>query len=421
MILYNGNILSDDALPTVMDGLWENCMEAIAGRKAVADMAKDVIDACATLAERMASGSYDDILESLFEQGLFSKVQFEEAVNIFEKKNLTAKYDTELGVLIQNIDHISGRSVEPLGILFHIAAGNAEGLPFFSVIEGLMSGNVNILKLPSADDGISIMLLHELVQICPYLASYVCVVDVPSTDMVIMKRLADMADAVVVWGGDEAVKAVRTMVDVKTQVISWGHKLSFAYATREATDEELRQLAEHICVTRQVLCNSCQGIFVDTEDEQTVTDMAMRFLRILEEVSRDYPKESIGVRGKVSISLYNEELESYDTGKKVLRGNGVSVIVSMDNTLELSYMFKNCWVKPLPRTHIIKVLKGNKGHLQTVGLLCGERKRKELADLFTKTGVTHITRADGMSRAPIGMAHDGEYPLRRYTKIVEVE
>ena len=421
MILYNGSILSDDALPAVMDGLWEKCMEAIVGRKAVADMAKDVIDACATLAECMASGKYDDILESLFEQGLFSKVQFEEAVNIFRKENLTAKYDTELGVLIQNMDHISGRSVEPLGILFHIAAGNAEGLPFFSVIEGLMSGNVNILKLPSADDGISIMLLHELVQICPYLASYVCVVDVPSTDMVMMKRLADMADAVVVWGGDEAVKAVRTMVDVKTQVISWGHKLSFAYATCEATDEELRQLAEHICITRQVLCNSCQGIFVDTEDEQTVTDMAMRFLRILEEVSRDYPKESIGVRGKVSISLYNEELESYDTGKKVLRGNGVSVIVSMDQTLELSYMFKNCWVKPLPRTHIIKALKGNKGHLQTVGLLCGERERKELADLFTKTGVTHITRADGMSRAPIGMAHDGEYPLRRYTKIVEVE
>lgn len=27
----------------------------------------------------------------------------------------------------------------------------------------------------------------------------------------------------------------------------------------------------------------------------------------------------------------------------------------------------------------------------------------------------------GMSHAPIGMAHDGEYPLRRYTKIVEVE
>lgn len=421
MILFNGKVLTDDALPAVIDGLWEQCIEAITKRKTVDAMAKLVIDACATLADRIASGKYDDILETLLTKGVFSKVQLEEAVAMFQKENLTAKYDVELGVLMMNPDSASGRTLEPLGILFHIAAGNAEGLPFFSVIEGLLSGNVNILKLPSADDGISIMLLHELVQICPDLAPYVCVVDVPSTDLVIMKRLAEMADAVVVWGGDEAVKAVRSMADIKTQIISWGHKLSFAYATCEVTDEELRQLAEHICITRQVLCNSCQGIFVDTDDEQAVFDMGMRFLRILEEVNRDFPKESIGVRGKVSISLYNEELESPGTGKKVLRGDGVSVIVSMDETLELSYMFKNCWVKPLPRTHVIKALKGNKGHLQTVGLLCKEEEREDLASLLKKTGVTHITRAGGMSHAPIGMAHDGEYPLRRYTKIVEVE
>ena len=42
----------------------------------------------------------------------------------------------------------------PLGVLLHIAAGNAEGLPFFSVVEGLLAGNINILKLPGMDDGV---------------------------------------------------------------------------------------------------------------------------------------------------------------------------------------------------------------------------------------------------------------------------
>ena len=234
-------------------------------------------------------------------------------------------------------------------------------------------------------------------------------------------QLADIADAVVVWGGDEAVKAVRTMADTKTQIISWGHKLSFAYATAESTDEDLRALAKHICITKQVLCNSCQGICVDTEDATVVMEMGQRFLRILEEVSRDFPKESIGVRGKVSLSLYNEELESRNTGKKVLRGDGVSVIVSFDEQLELSFMFRNCWIKPLQRTHIIKALKGYKGHLQTVGLLCGDDDREKLADLFVKAGVTHVTRAGRMAHATLGTAHDGEYPLRRYTRVAEVE
>lgn len=40
---------------------------------------------------------------------------------------------------------------EPLGVLLHIASGNAAGLPAYSVLEGLLAGNINILKLPSGD------------------------------------------------------------------------------------------------------------------------------------------------------------------------------------------------------------------------------------------------------------------------------
>jgi len=265
------------------------------------------------------------------------------------------------------------------------------------------------------------MLLHKLIQIEPKLAPYVCVLDVPSTNVEVMKRLAGMADAVVVWGGDEAVRAVRTMADTNTQIISWGHKLSFAYVTEAATDEELKELAKHICATRQVLCNSCQGLFVDTQDDAKVLAMGQRFLQILQEVAGEYPEESIGVRGKVSLSLYNEELESKDSGRKVLRGKGVSVTVMPDEKLELSFMFKNCWAKPLPRAHIVKALKGHRGHLQTVGLLCAEEERAELTDLLVKAGVTHVTRAGRMAHTVAGATHDGEYPLRRYVRVVDVE
>jgi len=239
--------------------------------------------------------------------------------------------------------------------------------------------------------------------------------------------LGDMADGIVVWGGDEAIRAVRSMADPATQIISWGHKLSFAYATEEmfdgseAHDRELTALAKHICETKQVLCSSCQGIFVDSEDESVVLAAGEHFLKILEEVSKSYPQESIGIRGKMSIALYNEELEAKDTGRKILRGNGVSVIVDSKQELTLSYMFKNCWVKSLPRKNIVRGLKGKRGYLQTVGLLCGKEERNELADLLVKAGVTRIAGSHDMSAMASGGCHDGEYPLRRYTRIVEVE
>ncbi len=443
MILFEGNIFPDEELDKVLEKLWDFCIATIETRT---DISEQVINACDKVAEKITAGVYDEIIIPMLEKGTFSRGQLEEAVNFFRKENLRIKYQTELGVLKAETQieinekllkaelgsNSAGKiqkRLEPLGILFHIAAGNAEGLPFYSVLEGMLAGNVNILKLPSMDDGLSVLLLHEIVKEEPNIAPYVCVLDVPSTNLQVMKRLADMADGVVVWGGDEAVRAVRNLASPATQIISWGHKLSFAYVTPEIFEnkdnadykQELVALARHICETRQLLCNSCQGIFVDSDKEEVVLAAGEYFLRILEETASEFPDEPIGIRGKMTLALYNEELEAKHTGRKVLRGKGVSVIVSMDEELELSHMFKNCFVKPLPRKNIVKALKGKRGYLQTVGLICPKEQREELADLLVRTGVTRIARGGDMSDTYPGAAHDGEYPLRRYSRVVEVE
>lgn len=422
MILFEGKLWADDKLNEVLEKLWDSCVAAIENRMPIADL---VIAACGRISDRIEKGEYDGIIHPLLAGGVFTGQQLTEAITMFRRESLQLKYDVELGALQAETD--GKKRLEPLGILFHIAAGNAEGLPFFSVLEGLLAGNVNILKLPSMDDGLSVRLLQELVAEEPVLAPYVCVLDVPSTNLAVMKRIGDMADAIVVWGGDEAIGAVRNMADPATQIIGWGHKLSFAYATAELFDGSkehdgaLKALARHICETKQLLCSSCQGIFVDTEDEEVLLAAGRHFLKILEEVSREFPQESIGIRGKMSIALYNEELEAKDTGRQILRGKGVSVIVENKQVLTLSYQFKNCWVKPLPRQNIVRVLKGKRGHLQTVGLLCAKEEREALTEQLIKAGVTRVAGSHNMSAMEPGGCHDGEYPLRRYTRIVEVE
>lgn len=427
MILFEGKLLQDEALDEVLDKLWEACLQAICHREDIADK---VMDACGRVAQKIRQGNYDHILNPLLEGGTFSKEQLEEVMDFFDRNNLQLKYDTELGNWKKAVEgeRMSPRikRVQPLGILFHIAAGNAEGLPFYSVLEGMLTGNVNILKLPSMDDGISVLLLYEIIKEDPTLAPYICVLDVPSTNMKIMKRLADMADGIVVWGGDEAIRTIRTYAAPETQIISWGHKLSFAYVspavlTEQDLAQELYALAHHICMTRQVLCSSCQGLFVDSSDMTVVNTVGERFFNILKEVSDSYPPESIGVRGKIFLSLYNEELENETGAKTIYKEKNVSVIVSKDSALELSYMFRNCWVKPLPAENIISALKVHRGHLQTVGLVCEETKRAALEDKLLKAGVTRITRAGHMSQTLPGEAHDGEYPLQRYVKITETE
>jgi hypothetical protein len=436
VILAHGRLYEDSTLSALLETLEADCIRTIASQSIAQEQ---VIAACDTLGKRIAEGKeqtpgttaslacgvfappsgYDRILGQFMADFQISEAHLSAALQLFSRESLQYKCRMELGDTLEPLRHDIRRYRYPLGVLLHIAAGNVDGLPAYSVIEGLLAGNINILKLPSADSGISVLLLSELCKIEPALADFVYVFDVPSTDLDSLSRFAAVADAVVVWGGDEAVSAARSLAPCNTKVISWGHKLSFAYATLDATVQDLTALAHHICETRQLLCSSCQGIYVDTADRTVLEGFGRRFYAILRSVSAAYPPVPRGLRAKATLHLYNEELEQHITGNTVYRGDGVSVLVTEDSTLALSCLFRNCWVKPLPREQIVPTLKGKKGYLQTCGLLCGDHDRLPLSDRLARAGAVRITEAGEMSRTIAGEAHDGDYPLRLYSRIVE--
>lgn len=105
----------------------------------------------------------------------------------------------------------------------------------------------------------------------------------------------------------------------------------------------------------------------------------------------------------------------------VYKGKGCSLTIGTDSELELSDMMCNVLVKKLPRREILPVLRRKKNYLQTAGLVCADADRAELSELLARSGVTRITTSGAMSEYFAGEAHDGEYPLRRYTRIVNTE
>jgi len=423
MILAHGKLYEDRNLPALLQELETRCLRTIAEHSIAPEL---VIAACDILAQKIIGGEYDHVLTPFLTSFHIDPQQFASALALFTRESLERKVAFELGEdpAQRDLPHPGFAPIRrqryPLGILFHIAAGNVDGLPAFSVVEGLLTGNINILKLPSMDHGASILLLKELVSLEPKLADFVYVFDVPSTDVESLQLFARIADGVVVWGGDEAVMAARQMASPETKIISWGHKLSFAYATADATDEDLISLAKHICATRQLLCSSCQGIFLDSSDMTVINRFSERFLSILCKVNVAYPPADIGLRAKATLHLYNEELEGQKAGRRILRGSGVSITITPDSELELSYLAGNLWIKPLPREQIIPALKPKKGYLQTAGLLCSPGDRETLSRLLARVGVVRITEPGEMSRTVPGEAHDGTYPLREYSRVVEM-
>lgn len=423
MILYRGELHEDDALPGLLERLEADCLAALAGAPITAEM---VVAACDSLARDMAEGQFDHLLRPFLEAFQIPQSQLDAALSLFSRESLERKLRMELGPdpAAEDLPHPGFAPIRreryPLGVLLHIAAGNVDGLPAYSVVEGLLAGNINLLKLPSLDHGASLLLLQELVRREPRLRDYVYVFDVPSTDLASLSALAEIADGIVVWGGDEAVTAARHLAAPNTKLITWGHKLSFAYATAAAADGDLAALARHMCLTRQLLCSSCQGIFLDTEDMAAVEALGERFFALLRQENRRHPPADLGLRAKAALHLRTEALEAHESGRRVFQGEGVSVTVAPDSRLELSWLGGNCWVKPLPRGQLLAALKGQKGYLQTAGLLCAPEERRALSVLLARAGLVRITEAGEMSRTLPGEAHDGDYPLRAYSRVVEM-
>lgn len=422
MILYRGELCEDRELPRLLERLEADCLETIAGQSIDRET---VVAACDALARRAEAGDYDSVLQPFLAAFSIDPARFREALFLFKREALSYKLAVELGS--EDLPDLTppGRAPirrrrMPLGVLFHMAAGNVDGLPAYSVVEGLLAGNVNILKLPAQDRGASLLLLRELVRLEPRLRDFVYVFDVPSTDLQSLERFAKIADAVVVWGGDEAVRAARTLAGPDTALICWGHKLSFAYAVPPVSDGDLEALADHICATGQLLCSSCQGIFLDTGDMGEVYALAERFFPILQAAARRHPPADPALRARATLELYAQELEADSGGRRIYRGGGVSVTAAPDSRLELGLLAGNCWVKPLPRDQIVPRLKPRKGCLQTAGLLCPEGEREALSALLARAGVVRVTGPGDMSRTVPGEAHDGTYPLAAYTRVVEV-
>lgn len=151
------------------------------------------------------------------------------------------------------------------------------------------------------------------------------------------------------------------------------------------------------------------------------------FLPILEAAAQAGPPEEIGTRAQVTLRRYAAMLEhaafgtGAQAGRRIYSGRLCQLVACEDHELELSEMFASCLVKRLPAGKMAPVLRGAQGRLQTAGLVCAPEKRAALAQALARCGVVRITRAGSMSHTLCGEAHDGEYPLRRYVRLVETD
>jgi hypothetical protein len=385
-----------------------------------------VIEAAHTFSKEI---NQEEVVQELTAMGI-PKWSAEEyikvTINSLERKELLRKVHAELGeepFVWRRISDDIEEKEHPLGALMHIGAGNALGLSAFSVIEGLLTGNINILKLPENEGGLSSKLLMKLIEIEPRLKPYIYVLDISSKDREVISEIMEIVHAVVVWGSDEAIRAVRELAPPATPIIEWGNRLSFAYFTKQEDEEKaLHGLAMDICLTDQLYCSSPQCVFYEANNIKELDNFAERLSNHIKVAAKRYPTASRTTNIQAQITWTHEliKMEEILKEKRLITDEDKQYSVMIDYTasLKASPLFRNIWVMPIERGKLMSLLITHKGYLQTVGLSCSREEYEELCSIFYAAGVNRITACGHMSKNYSGEPHDGVHALKKYVRII---
>jgi len=419
MIFSGGKLLPDRELNAVIAGLEARGLSDPLSAPPLEAAA--ILDALEALGRELDSGALDPLIAQYAPPG--AREELERVRPQISRALLEERLALELGGLAG--PRPFGRSeLRPLGVLLHVAPGNMAGLPAFTAVEGLLTGNINLVKLPRGDRGLTLAVFQALARLEPRLSPYLYAFDLSSQHNGTLTALASLADGIVTWGGDGAVSAIRGLAPPGCKLIEWGHRLSFAYLSGQPPEEELAALAEHIVRTGGLLCSSCQVIYLDGESMERAAEFCEQFLPILEGAAAQR-HQTLSQAAQAALYAREAALEQIvdrpDSGDLSFPGQCCSVTLRRDYELELSHLHGNVLVKRLPRGEIVSVLRRQRGRLQTAGLLCPGRSRAELTSMLARAGVNRITAPGHMSDALPLEAHDGEYPLRRYVRVVDIE
>ncbi len=404
---------------------------------------EDLLAAAETLAKKLVQGDaiYDDLAELACETTARDDVQamMQGIAQAMSREALLGRVRSELGCSRPGVlsRKYPGRQFEAwtaLGCVVHVMPSNVFTVAALGLVESLLAGNVNVVKVSARDTRFGARFAEALCSLDTggRLKDYIAVVHVASKEQSRLHKIFEFADAISAWGGEKAIAAVRQSAPEGARVISWGHKVSFSYVAREClrpgSDQRkaaLEGAARDVCRLDQQACSSPQTIFVEA-DPAGVEAFGADLAKCLAEISPTIPgqlpdeAEQAELTTVMSVARAEEALGLTRVFEDQPAGRW-RVLVDLRPGLRPSPLYRTVWVKGLDREEITPVLRPMRAWMQSCGLSCGLRSLAEISRSLFSAGVTRVARPGEMVDSYVGAPHDGVYALQQLSRRISLD
>ena len=381
------------------------------------------------------TGYSDAMLESGFETisficsraFLLSRLKNElNCEHAFEKLDLIS-CDAKSGGMIK---------INPLGNILHVSASNV----FISAVDSLVSGfitkNVNFLKLSRGDLLFPILFAKSILELDKnsLIADSFSVFYYKGGDNDIEKILGDNMDAIVVWGGAEAVCAWRRNAAFSARLIEYGPKISFSLIdsntikTQAALETLCDSLAQDISIWEQAACSSPQNIYLLPANGIDTEKFAHSLFLALKRKEIKLPPKELSLDEQIEILKFREKYFS-----SFISGEGGRIYYNSDSmpaSVAISAL-KDCEPSVLMRNIIIKSIESFDEfynaisklsfYLQAVSIAVDDKQILSVTDKLHSLGVSRVLIPGKHGEPFNGAPHDAKYLLNDLVRYSALE
>ncbi len=373
----------------------------------------------------LGSSFFEESFNFLREQNSFSDDEIRKSLllipEIFHIDNLKVRIEAELGMGVldgfKKIDRSFAKmKAFPVGIIAHITAGNVFLSAIDSLVMGLITKNLNIVKLSSSNQHFPMYLAQELKKFDAQgvVANKFAMLTWKGGDEKIEDIVKSRSQLIIAWGGEEMIKSYRRNLPLKTKLLEMGPKFSFQLITQEGLqDKDLDKVAEKIVADilpwNQRACSAPQNLFIQEGID------ARNLLEVMERVFKASPRRD-GTQSDEFVEIHKEYYRSLYSS---LMGEG-EFITGEDYLVHLE---KSEFPRPsaLNRTLIVKKfesvqdlckkLKSIDYYLQTCSYIVSDNEKSQVLDLLSWAGVKRFAPVGTSGIGMNGTPHDGRFVL----------
>lgn len=406
----------------------------------------DVVDAVATAAARLADPgdpigkvACTAVQRASGCQGAAAEELLREHAKGWTKGALTDLIVDELGDAAildkaQPDEGLAGRLRRAVGppLAHLVLAGNVPGVAVTAVIRCLLVRSGVLCKLPSSEPWLVGLFARALHEEDPALAATLAATWWPTSDIphsaaeVWTKR----AGKVIIYGGDEAVLALRAMTPPSTPLVEYGPRIGIVLLGPGTTDAQLAGLAADTFAYEQAGCVSPRLVYLLSEHGSGEPAAASEKSRAL--IERLGSALSTRAAGDGRAPLTEAEAVAIRVARSALQFGAEEGEVRGPAELAWTMLYRRgagTYSEPLPRVLWVYDLGGIEelgalrgvleGRIQAMGLAGLEaRVERHAEELAVELGVSRVTRPGRMAWPPPDWRHDGRMqllPLVRWT------